>query len=144
MYIPAHTHTHFLPRPPPPLHPIRNTGIQETFGEARKFQAGKGAKKAAEAHRQVMEQLVVDPEEEARNQAILDEINAMRGPSLMDKHLEKKSKGKGAGGAGERQSFDWERDIMGHRSKVNMQQAKELVASAKNLDSRFSAASSRY
>jgi hypothetical protein len=64
-------------------------------GGKRKFQTGKEAKKAAAqmaAEREAIQKLVGNEEEERRTEQILSEYREMRGPSLMDAHLQQLAK----------------------------------------------------
>ena len=64
-------------------------------GGKRKFQTGKEAKKAAAqmaAEREAIQKLVGNEEEERRTEQILLEYREMRGPSLMDAHLQQLAK----------------------------------------------------
>lgn len=72
-------------------------GVDQLFASQgkNKFQGGKEAKKAAaalKAEREAVAQLMEDPEERKRTEALLAEYREKRGPSLMDAHLEKMSK----------------------------------------------------
>lgn len=118
------------------------------FGTTRKFQAGKLAKKAAQQYSEM----------KARQEAlsggegnkVRDELEKMRGPSLMETHrkmreenkadLQIKSRAPGAlgGSSGEaaRRPFDREKDVLTSR-KMNDKQVSELMEHAKELGSRF-------
>ena len=69
---------------------------KESFGKSRQFQSGKTAKKKAEALAAMKEQNSTPAAlaEAERTQRVLDEYRALRGPSLMDAHIEKRAQGK--------------------------------------------------
>eukprot|EP01041_Mallomonas_annulata_P001560 gene1560-3015_t len=115
-------------------------GLTESFGVNRQFQSGKVAKKAAAEllrQREAERARCEDPEETARTQAILDEYRELRGPSLMEAHLEKKQKTKKSSEGGEvRRPFDREKDVLSRRH-MDASAAHRLAEQAKELDSRF-------
>lgn len=90
-----------------------NPAPTEKFGKNRQFQSGKTAKKTAEALAALKEKNST-PEALAQaeqTQQVLDEYRALRGPSLMDMHSEKKAQGKPE--TRSRQPFDRERVLAG-------------------------------
>eukprot|EP00607_Mallomonas_marina_P005460 CAMPEP_0182426114 /NCGR_PEP_ID=MMETSP1167-20130531/12592_1 /TAXON_ID=2988 /ORGANISM="Mallomonas Sp, Strain CCMP3275" /LENGTH=337 /DNA_ID=CAMNT_0024607323 /DNA_START=1 /DNA_END=1014 /DNA_ORIENTATION=+ len=113
-------------------------GLTESFGVSRGFQAGKVARKtAAELGRQreAEREREEDTEETKRTQAILQEYRELRGPSLMDAHLEKRKSNRPVSGDTTR-PFDRERDVLS-RHAMDANAANRLVEQAKNLDTRF-------
>lgn len=85
--------------------------MKEVFGKSRQFQSGKTAKKQAEA---LAAMKAAGETEEAkaeaeRTQKVLDEYKLLRGPSLMDAHLEKRGVGSTSSSHSGRLGFDRDR-----------------------------------
>jgi len=123
----------------------------------RKFQAGKGAKKAAEQMSiqrefQRQQQALQAAQSQAQHggkegfistDAVMQDYREKRGESLMEAHLAKKARttssevttGVGSGKQ-QRRAFDREIDMASH-SKMNEDKVSKLVQNAKELDDRF-------
>ena len=71
-------------------------GAKEVFGKSRQFQAGKMAKRQAEALAALKEQSQSEEakEEAAKTQKVFDDYRTLRGPSLMELHTAEGGKGK--------------------------------------------------
>lgn len=124
----------------------------------RKFQAGKGAKKAAEQMSiqrefQRQQQALQAAQSQAQHggkegfisaDAVMQDYQEKRGESLMEAHLAKKARttssepstGVGGNGKQQRRAFDREIDMASH-SKMNEEKVSKLVQNAKELDDRF-------
>lgn len=111
-------------------------GLKSTLPTTRTFQRGKLAKAAEEERKRKMPQ--VSEEEQRQMDEALAEHRAKRGKSLVELHQEQRRKQAARGFAKpkERRAFDREIDL-GTR-QMNEAQVRQLVAKAKDFDTRFS------
>lgn len=138
-----------------PLSALSGAGLTN-----RKFQAGKGAKKAAEQMSiqrefQRQQQALQAAQSQAQHggkegkegfvstDAVMQDYREKRGESLMEAHLAKKARTTSSevttavgSGKQQRRAFDREIDMASH-SKMNEDKVAKLVQNAKELDDRF-------
>ena len=103
--------------------------IEDTFGKERKFNIGKGATKTAKEVAMKNKHQEENPE----RLAAMEEYKKLRGPSLMELHIQQKDTKKTEG----KSKFDYSRDITSHRGKVDQAVRAKMIKEANELDSKF-------